>query len=564
MLKKIYFVIAAVLDGAIIAFFVLAVISSSISKDDLLILGAFLSASFLLMAISLSCIRKLKEGKEKLVRNSLLMKLSVIFLCIPFAFLSFADGIYAFCIFFFLGLVIAGITFKVIKRKTQPRTPAAPLKEEKYSFRYKGKWEWDAAADEYMRLHGIPGTLDLSEEQKDLIYGYTATPFSYMFYWLAVNGHLSGSFMDEFGKDGLIEDMLSKKCTPAETLGRLDHYFGSEYLKEDIVPFFRAYYDTQGRFGIRPNYVFDYYEALGEVEDRYYCIDFSWEVCDALDKKIEERYSEWKRDFGREEGTSQYENESAGRELHSELFGSDLEIHLSGTKYMGFPKDYSNSCLEMLDGLAERQLWKLERFFEREYGKAEDPYVTRIETFRPDSLYIMEPKEAGDVVFAVSGEAVFEPEHGISFTVRNGIVLDWAFASDIEDPYNSENIRNYENEPSFDISAVKSIEDAEFYLQMGELVRVKLLPEMPCCSAKGEEEYVYLTPAALKEKEKYERYIRNIRSFSGIRDLEMVFVPEYYKDSDGKALSVVPGDIFIRTADASKKVKAFFRINVWN
>ena len=564
MMKKAFFVISAVLEGGVIGFFVLAAIGGNVAKGDMVFFAACLLTVVLFMAISLSCISRCRAGKEKLVGHSLLMKLSVFFTCFPFAFLSFSDGIYAFSIFFFIGLVITGITLAVIKRKPRVRTYDSPVKAEKYSFSYKGKWEWDAAAAEYMRLRGISGAGDLTEDQKDLIYGYTAVPFSYMFYWLAVSGHLNERFTAEFGRNGLIEDMKARKVTAAEVLGELDYCFGSEYMKKDVIPFFRAYYDSQGRFGIRDNYIFDYYEAIGEPEDRYYCEDFSWDVCDFLETRIEERYSKWEREFGSGPEVSYYDNEATGRTVHTELFGADLRVHLCGRKETGFPADYDERCLEALDGLPELQLEKLERFLEREYGAGSDPDIFLIGAFRPDTLFIIEPREEGDVVFAVSGEAGFEPEHGISFTVRNGIVLNWGFASDIEDPYSSENIRNYENEPSFDISSLRSDEDADAFLKSGELVKVRLLPGLPYCSMKGGEEYVYLTPCALKEKEKYERYIRNIRAFSGIHDLEMIYVPEYYMGSDGKRLSAVPKDIFIRTADSASPVKAFFRVNVWN
>ncbi len=564
LMKKFFFVICAILECGVIAFFVLAVISGAVKRGEILFFFSFVLTAALFLAISLKCLSRCREGREKLVRNSILMKTAVLFTGISFAFLDFEDGIYAFALFFILGLIFGGISLTVIKGSQRAGKTAGPVRAEKYSFSLRGKEERAAAAAEYMRLKGIPRTGDLTEKQKEVIESYAAVPFSYMFYWLAVSGALNGRFTAEFGRYGLIEDMQSRKITASEALDRIGFSFGSEYMKEEFISFFRTYYDTKGIFGIRDNYIYDYYEASGEPDDRYYCMDFSWETCGALEKKIGERFSEWKREFGTGPDASYYDNGSVGRTVHTELFGADLELRLCGKKRKGFPDDYGERCLEDLDGLTERQLRKLERLFESEYGEGEEPGITRIETFRPDSLYMFEPEEEGDVVFALSGEAEFEPEHGISFTVRNGTVLNWAFASDIEEPYSRENRRKYETEPSFDISEVRSPEDAKALLQSGDLVWVKLVFGIPHCSVKGGEDYVYLTPEALREREKYERYILNIRAFSGIPDLEMVYVPEYYTGSDGKALSLVPKDIYIRTADTKGGVKAFFRINVWN
>ena len=169
------------------------------------------------------------------------------------SFLDFEDGIYAFALFFILGLIFGGISLTVIKGSQRAGKTASSVRAEKYSFSLSGKEERAAAAAEYMRLKGIPRTGDLTEKQKEEIESYAAVPFSYMFYWLAVSGALSGRFMAEFGKYGLIEDMQSRKITAAQALCRMDFSFGSEYMKEEFIPFFRAYYDTKGIFGIRDN-----------------------------------------------------------------------------------------------------------------------------------------------------------------------------------------------------------------------------------------------------------------------------------------------------------------------
>ncbi len=464
-LQKICYVLLLLADLAALVFFGGVGIFGIPAGKEIIILAAMLVTFALITAVTVTALVRTAKGKEgPLFRNSVLMKLCIFFTGAAFTFLAFDDFAAPFLVFLFAGLLFGAAAILVIRQK--PRSgriagqPAAP-----YSFTYKGKWEWDAAAAEYLRLNGIPDIKDLTNEQNDLIYDYTATPFSYFFCWLVVSGFLKQEFYEEFPDEDLVRKMKDRRLTPVEVLAAEDYYFGSEYLLEGILPFFRSYYDTQGRFTGQDNYLCDYYDAIGNPDDRYYCVDFSWDVLDRLLPVIEERYQSWNRSFSAYDSSDFYDDSTAvASGVHSALFDADLTVYRTGVRRAELNEAdisaYLAECLACLDSLPKTQIEKLERWFDGQYGVEETPEITAIREFSPHSLYLADPAVPGDVVFVVSGEASFEPEHGISFTVRNGLVIDWGYSYDFEDPYSDDSRKKYDVTASMDFSAVREEADA--------------------------------------------------------------------------------------------------------
>ena len=537
--------------------------------NEFIILAAMLTASLLITAVTVTAMVRAAKGKEgPLFRNSVLMKLSIFFTAASFSFLAFEEPLAPFLIFLSAGLLLAAVTVFIIKRTPRVRPAAGPHTAPPYSFTYKGKWEWEAAAAEYMRLHGISDAKALTDEENNQIYDYTATPFSYFFFWLAVSGFLSQSFNEDFPEEDFIGKMKTRKLTPVEVLAQGDYYFGSEYLLEGILPFFRTYYDTQDRFTGRNSYLFDYYDAIGNPDNRYYCVDFSWEILDRLMKVIETRYQNWNRDFSAYSSSDYYDDsEVIAPNVHSALFDADLEVHRSGVRRNGIPDadvdSYLAKCIACLDSLPKKEIERLERWFDGQYGVEETPEITSIKEFSPLSLYLADPETPGDIVFVVSGEASFEPEHGISFTVRNGFVIDWGYSYDFEDPYSEMNREKYDVISSMDFTAVRTKADAERYLASGQLVRVKLLPGIPGCRTKSEEDCIYLTPRALAQKEAFEKRLRNIRACSYLTAPNVLYAPYYEENRDRSPVSVVPHDLYIRNEDSKSLPFISFSVHVW-
>lgn len=66
----------------------------------------------------------------------------------------------------------------------------------KYEFRFKGKYLWDNAASEYMQIHGLTDISELTEEDNNKIYDYAVGPFTYFFYYMVNEGMCSDSFFE--------------------------------------------------------------------------------------------------------------------------------------------------------------------------------------------------------------------------------------------------------------------------------------------------------------------------------------------------------------------------------
>lgn len=565
-MKKLYSIICIIVDAAALCFFLLAALFGVTEKKDLLIAIPFIALCALFLAISVSVLIKLiKRSKERVIRNSMSMKLAVYFLCASLTFLGVPDGVYAFGMFFILGCIFTAAAIFYIRTQ---REASEKLYKTDYSYCYESEWEWDAAAKEYMRLHDIKNISDITDDDDVKICAYTAAPLSYFFYWLAASGYLTEVYY-EFDPhvSEMLERMLKREITPIEMLSEMEYYFSDDEMLAGIKPFFRSYFDHGGKFTDRDNYLYDYYEANGDPEDRYYCIDFSWEVLDKLTAKIEERKENWERELNVHSDREYYDDEPLEKSVHSSLFNADLDTVKSGIRYSGFPNGdvyrYLDRCAKSLDSLSPLQMKRLERFFADNYGAPEAPELTFLRSFKADTLHIFEPKENGDVVYVVSGTADFEPEHGISFTVRNGQIIAWGYSYDFDDVYSVENTQLYELAPDIDFTEIKSEADAERCAASGRLVKTKLLPDISGCAFKADEEYVYLTPRALLEKEKLEKRIRNIKAFANMDCLEMIYSLKYEENSGHERQSIVPRELYITTAEDNERAKISFHIKIW-
>ncbi|MBQ1410123.1 MAG: hypothetical protein IIY94_02430 [Oscillospiraceae bacterium] len=570
MLKKIYLGLCILLDLAALLFFGGVAVFAPPHGKELLFLLSWLATTLLLTVTTFCLLHRYRKKKEgKLFRNATLMKLSVFFTGSAFSYFGIDnDGaMIAFSFFLFFGLLFAAITVFKIRYKPRPRmSKPSNYALSLLSFKYKGKWAWETAATEYRRLHRLPADAELSAEESNKIFDYTAVPFSYFFYWLADSGFINEEITENLPWFS-VEKMRTREYTPVELLASLDYYFDDEYLSKDVLPFLRAYYNDPDIFTNTECYLFDYYDAIGNPEDRYYCVDFSWDVLERLCARIEQRYQTWKQlNFARfDEGQDDSPFVPA---VHSALFDTDLKAYRIGARYQNYSDNdtsaYLASCIHCLDSLPQAQLEKLEQQLENAdyYGIWRAPVVLCLH-FHPDFIHIWEPQRAGDIVFTLSGKADFEPEHGISFTVRNGLILDWGFSYDFENPYCSKLVERFEALSSIDFTNVRSPMDAIRCLSSGELIRTELLPDIPGCISQYEDDYVYLTPRALEKKQQFEKCIRNIRAYSGMFDLEIVYSPEFATDAEHAPLSVVPKTICIQSKDPRKWVKIFFRIDVW-
>ena len=170
--------------------------------------------------------------------------------------------------------------------------------------------------------------------------------------------------------------------------------------------------------------------------------------------------------------------------------------------------------------------------------------------FQAYDLNIYEPQEEGDLAFMISGEADYEEEHGISFTIRNGILLDWSYANESGEPYDDSLIARYERysygrDPKtgtgeIDFEQIKEQKDLDALVTEGKLIHTLLVPEW-LGGADTDENTVCATPLTLAQIEKIHKRLKMIRAYAATVypnwEFHVDVKAEYCENTDGtKAL----------------------------
>ncbi|MBQ0000455.1 MAG: hypothetical protein KBT01_02800 [Clostridiales bacterium] len=559
------------------------------AHEDVLMLLPFILVAILYIVITISTFRNTIKGqKPHPIRNSILLKICTYFLLSAFAFIRIPNGVYAFGLFLFIGIVFSLLALAVIKskrRKPVQVTMPMPLDTK---FQYNGKNLWKRAAREYMRLHNIQDIGMLSEEEKRRIRDYTAVYYSYFFYWLASEGFLSETFYTKtkITPDYITEMVEKRTISPVAFVREIDYYFDQTYLLEGTLPFFKSYFDHGSRFtGTVSQYLMDFMDTNGNPVDRFFCIDFSWEILDKLVKKIGERYDEHNRKLNRYNLVEFYEEEDENTAepaaFHSTLFGSDLETKKTGPKYTGdISEQYIRQCMENMEHLSELQLRRLRRWLNDMYGSDEET-GDLLSQFRAYSLEVMDPKVEGDIVYVVSGEADFEPEHGISFSVRNGVIVEQGYAFDFPDLYDDEHLEKYERLcDSTDYTKIRTVQDMERLAEAGILKKVSILPDItgdvtftkelskPSHQAPEllESECIYLPAYAAATKELFEKNLKSIITMENANEVtpKITYNVQFSTDAAGNLESSVPRDIYIHCRETGILFRLSCLINVWD
>lgn len=450
---------------------------------------------------------------------------------------------------------IEGILHGGKKKKTSSSTGV-----KKYSYIYKGESAWDAAAREYRRLAGKSEETELTEEEKKKILNDTMMPLSYFFGWACERDLIGEGFINEFADTDRVklpEEIKNGKITPLEALAGLDHYFSYEWLKEDAQYIFRFYFDTnyseKDQFFDKDVYFYDYYEYNGMPEDRYYCIEYSAEAQKKIEQRLDEHLDKWyKKSQGsyylkdlQEKYYLDEEEDENVVEMHSNFFSNDLSVLRSGEIRKGeFPEEYALKCLKCLEEMPQKEWHRLERWLVENYGgEAED---FKMDHFHAYSIHIYEPQAERDLAFIIDGGADYEEEHGISITIRNGILLDWSYSGESRDPYDEELLERYKRyvygrdhqtgAKEIDFEQIIEQKDLDALFTEGKLIRTLLVPEW-LGGADTDENAVCVTPMALAQIEKIHKRLKMIRAFAATIYPDWEFnvnvKPEYLKNADG-------------------------------
>lgn len=474
---------------------------------------AICSALFLI--ISIAGLVKRSNGRKKTVGHVMLMKSVVFFACFALMFLAPTFGEYRFygvalfgaaaVTMLFATLIILGKD-KIVGEIREVR-PATALKSVGFTS-YKSEWAWEAASKEYCRITG-KNPDNYGDDDIDKIFDYASMPIIYFLTWLFMNGHMSSGFYLQMSGNPAARDALKsvkeRRLSPVDFFrDYMDYVLNRNDIEEKLGSFLDDYVEhSQTRmYGKEGNdLMFDYYEVVRDDKKLFYCVDFSWANYDNLAARIEDNWEKWQKNY------NLYNEDDENTEaawVHSKLWNADISVTCSGK----VTTEYIAKCEACLNNMEDGEINKMCEMLIETYDKADSKMLDRkyggnvkkvLQFFIPDEMVIFTPEE-DEPAFCLLGESELEEEHGISVTIRNGFVLDTPeYRMDYESPWSDGQRINYlRAKTDCDIRTIRTRVDAERAVREGRLVKTVL--------NKGTNESVetYLTPAAIKEKEKVE------------------------------------------------------------
>ena len=434
------------------------------------IMVSFILGCFVISVVSLI---RLIAGREYAVGLSILTKLALFFQSVAIDVLLTNGHIGAFIVSLIFAVPFA-LGAVLLWRSTVKSSKPAPHDLRGFLFEsYPDEETLQDAMREYLQSNNKQSEKELNPEELLCVKRQALMPAAYFLYWLLKKNFMSEDFLSKVDADQ-IEAVCAGKLPPIEVLKDQDYKLANTDLQKSILPFVRDYFKNptaiyapyQGEEYFA-KYLFDCYEFTQNRGSLFYNVDFSWEICEKMFARIEERLRVY-------QGLSEYEDDEAVGSVHSELFQADLMVYRGGIKKFDNITDaYIRRCKEDLDQLAESDLEKLKRWTNESYCESEE--IDFFAEFQPLRFYVFEPEEEQDLVYCVRGEAGFEEEHGISFTVRNGKLLSMDYAMDRPDPYSVAMTDYYAFLCSdLDFETLKTEEQLEQLEREGKLVKVEL------------------------------------------------------------------------------------------
>lgn len=393
-------------------------------------------AAIAAMTAAASMIRVCKKRSSAFVSGILMQVwLSAVtfgFLMIP-AEIPFMAVLFLTAAAFILGCVLVS---KHNTKKRQSKNPA-------YAFRrfdsVKAEFCWDAAASEYCSLHDLTAD-ELTDKEKSDINDYAGMWIACFFMWIIRNDFYSDSFCKKYGKDR-INAVKNKAITPPELLRDIDYGFTHADLCGSILPFINSYFER--------SYFSDYADTVRPYGNSLFCIDFSREIYNELEERISTEYKYFC--ISAEEIALIEEAGKAYGETRFDRMNCSLLIIVSE----GVSREYVDLCINHLNNLPEgifdelcerlyTDMYACECFEKAEQGLPADK--RRLDFFRPDCMTVYKPY-GSEPAFVIGGEADFEKEHGVAWSVRGDKLLEVGYRFDIEysSPWNRENERLYNN-----------------------------------------------------------------------------------------------------------------------
>lgn len=517
LFSKIFLIFSILLEVLGFILFVLVFIADVVenSASDWILFLAIALIPLLWTVISAVTLKRVINGRVKVIPAAILMKLTVFLLLSAAAFLSLEDGIYAASLFAITGSFCGLSAFAATRLRNVTSASGIP---ERFQFKgYNAGNHWYFAAVEYLhknnrdiseladmiRNAAMKNTKNeknqsggLTFDEKNKITEYACMPFVYLFQWLIENNHMSEFFMKKFKADdianvksGFIPAMYFFKNAMRCKIDRWD-------ISEKIHNFLIWYYEPFTNEGcyrrINEAYLFDYCSIIQSKGADLYCCDYHYDIYRELKEKFDRKYEEYLELVEKERNfVSVYKK--TGTALNWQLFDKNLEIYAN---HELTPTEIEN-CESVLNGLYDSQIKQLERMI---IGKlALSTPVDFRNDIIPESVHIHEA-ENNDVYFSVGCGISIDENKIIGFTVRNGIIVNMTCDYEFDMPYS-----NYENERyelgnnDIDFLSLTNHGTVDELCERGELETVEIKIEgMQMNSDNGCGNIIYLTPAAAK------------------------------------------------------------------
>ena len=394
-------------------------------QQDSYIMGIIFTLFFVVsVVIDFICLLRIPEGVRLVVSSALAMKFFAALVafsagCLfippyaPYASIYFVFIIADFAVGMGVYLLCRRIS-QVTPEKTYMGTVPKGLKYDC------AEWYFNGAAAEYLMIHP-----EISSDQihhlKAIISAYASTPIVCYVTWLIRRGLMSKRFYREVLPDE-ISDIRSGIGDPRGFFA--SHMRGvlrRSDIAESALRFTDAYYyvlpekNRASLFSVC--FAFDYFDVFCKNE-HYFINEFSWENYLQLEKLLDRRYARF---------INVPLFESVGT-LHSDLFGADVTI----TAENGVSDKYVKLCADNFQYPSDTLAEKLRSSIKDDFSD-----------FVPDEMIIYFPK-GEEPAYCIVGESEdYDPEHGLGITVRNDVILDVGYSSDVSNPWEYNNDINY-------------------------------------------------------------------------------------------------------------------------
>ena len=516
-----YFTILAVIDLLLFCFCAAGALGFYFTMREMFLQMAVIALFFgVLAAVNIAELVKYMRGGTKLIRKSLIMKSSV-FLIAFGIFYATLKVLPAFLILtalgIFVGLILLAyahdekntISVGGISRSFEVTAPVPTGRFEGY----KAQQYYNDAAEEF-NVRFTQEEQDKMDDRDLNIYRYASMPIIYFLKWIIDNGYASNELKAKYG---------NQKWDILEMFGNvMDYTLARDDIDARIIDFADHYLGEQTSYSLEtPNLMFDYYEAVKNEGNFFYCVDYSKETAKKLAEAIRKRYLEFSF-------YKRYDELKTDRKIRWNGHG-DLDVII----VCGTTNEIIRKCEVELNSIQPSQFKKAGRMI----GDSNFP-----DGFKPESIVLYGLIDFSSS-FHVIGSAGAGEERKISFSVTDCHITDVGDGTDYEEPWSPAAIeKQIKAREDVDLYCVNDQAKIDELKKNGELVYI-------------ENEDWYVTPHAAELKERCDTCIKALEHKVGMLRTEWNFAP-----CNG---SLIPKVIYVR-AYRDKMLKFAQSIEIWD